>query len=175
MQTTLKFTKSIIDKIFFAIGLFFGSQIPNFIIQYRQRIGGRLDEVTENLKQFQLIAEKFHYGSIENLIQKHLLSNDPTFSQEGILISKLVERKNYLLESYNLLNTNLINQIKYLVLNFDPEIASATWSIYKPGLSLTVEAVICAFIAGFLFSFVFYFFAFSSIKLINKLRTKRNQ
>ncbi len=166
MNKTLDITRSVIDKIFFAVGLFIGSQIPNFIVQYRQRVGGRLDQARENLEQFQQIANKFHNGSITELIKKHLSSADPTFNEEGLVIKKLVEKTNYLLESYNSLDTNLINQIKYLIFNIDMEIASATWSIYKPGLILTVEEIICALVFGFLFSFVFYLFALFFKKIL---------
>lgn len=155
MKKILNITKSLLDKIFFTCGLLLGSQIPNFIKQYHQRIGGRLDQATEDLEQFQKIANNFHNGSLEELIKKHLSSKDTTFHHEGFIIKDLVEKTNYLLETYNSLNTNLHNQIKYLIFNLDRDIVSATWSIYKPGITLTTEAILCALIIGFVFSAVF--------------------
>lgn len=145
------------DKLFFAAGVFAGSQLPNFIQQYRQRIGGRLDQAREDFKTFQAIADRFHNGSIENLIQKHLSSTDTTFYHEGFAIKNIWEKTISLSESYKALDSSLASQIKHLFFNLDKEIALETWKIYKPGLILTSEAITCALLTGFIFSIVFYF------------------
>ncbi|MGH7886083.1 MAG: DUF2937 family protein [Thermodesulfobacteriota bacterium] len=159
MKKAINITRSIIDKIFFTFGLFIGSQIPNFVEQYRQRLGGRLNQAIEDLQQFQTIADKFHNGNLNKLIEKHLSSADTTFYQEGFIIKNLVDKTNSLMESYNALNSNLLNQIKYLIFNLDKNAASETWKIYEPGLILTVESIICALALGFLFSIILYFFS----------------
>lgn len=156
MKILFRLTQTFLDKLIFALGIFAGSQLPGFIIQYRQRLGGHLEQAKKQLKSFQEIAEKFHGGSIESLISKHLTSTDPTFNSEGIIIRNSLNEVNRLSESYKALDSNLPGQIKFLLFNTDWQIALQTWEIYEPGLILTPQAVIFALLSGFLLSLLFY-------------------
>ena len=53
------------------ISILLGIQIPSFVDQYEKRLDAHFLEVTNNLRGYQEIAEKFFNGSITELIKKH--------------------------------------------------------------------------------------------------------
>ena len=75
------------------ISLLFGIQIPNFVDQYEKRLDAHLLEVTKNIRPYQDIADKYHGGRIEELIDFHRKSGNRTFQEEGIAIENMYKRK----------------------------------------------------------------------------------
>lgn len=108
--------------------------IPSFIAQYRQRLGGRLDQVLLDIMPFQQIANQFHHGSLQELIQYHLTSSDATFHHEGAALQAMLDASKQLNIALQALNTDLFHQMAYLVANMDLGIARATWDIFSPSL-----------------------------------------
>ena len=83
--------RGLIDRAVLVAGTVAGGCVPGFIVQYRQRVGGRLDQVVMDLAPFRAIAERFHGGSLDALIQHHLVSPDATFRAEGAAIQAMVD------------------------------------------------------------------------------------
>lgn len=140
------------DKLAFAAGLLLGSQVPAFILQYRQRLGGRLDQARIDLSHFQQIADRLHGGSLEALIRHHLGSASETFRSEGEVVRRLAEQVRTLAEAYQSLGQNLFRQIGYLATHLDADIARATFDAFSPAVVLTPEALALAFCTGLLAS-----------------------
>lgn len=146
--------KYLLDKIAFAAGLILGMQLPKFIADYRQRVGGRLDQAQLDLEPYQEIANRFQHGSLDALVQHHLGSPDASFHAEGTVVQALIAQVQRLSEAYAALDTNLWQQIIYLARHIDPKLARATLEAYVPGLLLTPDALVCAFVLAFAFSLV---------------------
>lgn len=144
----------VLDKLAFAAGLFLGSQVPAFILQYRQRLGGRLDQARLDLAQFQKIADSLHGGSLDALIRHHQATSDATFLRESEVIRTSMETVRTLGEAYDALGQGLFAQIGYLARHLDADIARATLDAFAPALVLTPEALTLAFCAGLLASAV---------------------
>ena len=107
-----------------------------------------LDQVLEDLALFQEIANRYHGGNLQSLIQHHLDSPDTTFHDEGAAIQTMVETAERLRESLQALNADLMHQLVYLIRRIDPQIARGTWEAYQPAFPLSVESVVFAFIVG---------------------------
>ena len=60
--------------------------VPGFIAQYRQRLGGRLDQARLDLDPWQRLADQFYQGDLDKLIQFHLHSGDAKIQAEGAII-----------------------------------------------------------------------------------------
>ena len=148
--------RSILDKLVFGLGLLAGGIFPSYIIQYRQRLGGLVDQVSLDLRPFQEIANRYHDGSIDALIRHHLNSNDPTFKDEGVAIRLMADSYQQLSDTYAALDTSLINQMIYLATNIDEQLFQSTWADFSPAFVTTVDALICAFITAFLFSLILH-------------------
>ena len=140
--------RGILDRIVLVGAILAAGCIPSFIAQYRQRLGGMLDQATKDLALFQDIANRFHGGDIQKLIKHHLASTDPTFRNEGVAIQTLVENVAHLKASLAALNTDFYTQLAYLARNGDATIARATWDAFVPALSLTGETLLFAFATG---------------------------
>jgi hypothetical protein len=144
----MAFIRGILDRIILVIGVVAAGCIPSFIAQYRQRVGGRLDQVLQDLAPFQTIANQFHHGSLQELIQYHLASADATFHGEGAAIQAMVVSAEQLKQALEALNTDLWHQLIYLFTKADPLIARATWEIFSPSFNLTAESVVFALVVG---------------------------
>ena len=97
---------------------------------------------------FQAIADQFHHGSLQELIQHHLASVDSTFHDEGTALQAMVDSAEQLRQALQALNTDLFHQLVYLLAKADPLIARATWEIFSPSFNLTAESVVFALIVG---------------------------
>jgi hypothetical protein len=140
--------RGLLDRIVLVASIVAAGCLPSFITQYRQRLGGRLDQVRADLSLFQEIANRHHGGSLQKLIDVHLASSDHTFHEEGIAIQSMMETVQRLEQAMNALNTDLMHQVAYLVRHGDPQVASATWHVFQPAFALTGESVVFALVAG---------------------------
>jgi hypothetical protein len=146
----MAFIRGILDRIVLVTGVIVAGCIPSFIAQYRQRVGGMLDQVLKDLAPFQAIADKLHHGSLQELIRHHLDSSDPTFYKEGAAVRAMLETAEQLRKTFQALDTDLFHQLSYLVTRIDPFIARATWDVFSPSFGLTVESVVFGSIVGVL-------------------------
>lgn len=146
----MSWLRGLLDRIFLLAAVFAAACIPSFIAQYRQRAGGRLDQVLLDLAPFQAIADRYHGGSLDALIRYHLASSDPTFHQEGTALQAMVSSAARLREIVAGLNTDLVRQCLYLLQHHDTDLMRATWSIFQPGFALTLQGVLFALAVGVL-------------------------
>ncbi len=144
----MNLVREILDRVVLVGGVLAAGCVPSYIAQYRQRVGGMLDQAVKDLGLFQEIANRNHGGDLNRLIKHHLASTDPTFRDEGKAIQTMVETVRSLRESLAALNTDLYGQVKWMVTSADTSVATATWDAFVPAMSLTAEALIFAFATG---------------------------
>ncbi len=140
--------RGLLDRLVLLAAVLGAACIPSFIAQYRQRLGGRLDQVLRDLSPFQEIANRHHGGDIQKLIQHHLQSTDATFHAEGSAIQAMVSAAEGLRAAVDALNAGLWRQLGYLLTRGDPEVARATWDTFVPAFSLTPEYALFALAVG---------------------------
>jgi Protein of unknown function (DUF2937) len=140
--------RGILDRIILVGVILSAGCIPSFIAQYRQRLGGRLDQVIRDLAPFQEIANRNHGGDLRKLIEYHLKSTDPTFHDEGSAIQAMVDAVARLRAGAEALNTDIWHQLAYLSGNGDADIARKTWDAFVPAFSLTTDYAIFALAVG---------------------------
>jgi Protein of unknown function (DUF2937) len=128
------------------VAILFGIQVPSFVDQYEQRLDAHFIEVTNNLRGFQAIADKFHGGSLQALIAKHETSEDRTFKEEARPMRNMYERYLRFKEQKFALETNLPRKIAFLATDADKELLNETYTSY----SFTVPLNQSALFAGFL-------------------------
>jgi hypothetical protein len=144
----MAFIRGILDRIILVTGVVAAGCIPSFIAQYRQRVGGRLDQVLQDMAPFQAIADQFHHGNLQELIKYHLLSTDQTFHDEGAALQGMVDAAEQLRQVLLALNTDLFHQLLYMLTRADPLIARATWEVFSPAFNLTPQSVVFAIVVG---------------------------
>lgn len=122
--------------------LLLGIQVPGFVDQYEKRVDAHFLEVSTNLKSFQDIANRFHGGSIEALIEKHEQSTDQTFHAEGDAIRKMHDRFLRFQNEKIQLQASLPNQILWIATGADRELLLETRNNYSFGILLDRTALI---------------------------------
>ena len=140
--------RGILDRIVLVGAILAAGCVPSFIAQYRQRLGGMLDQANRDLALFQDIANRFHGGDIQRLIKHHLASTDPTFRAEGTAIQTMVETVARLKANLAALSTDLFGQVRWIAAEGDATVARATWDAFVPAMSFTAEALLFAFATG---------------------------
>jgi hypothetical protein len=126
------------------VGAVLFSQIPEFIQQYLQRLGGHLDEARRQLGRFQEIATKAGL-TIDELMVKSRGSPEPTVVQLGKLMRDTASRVDALSAAEaGIRNASLFSRPLVFLRHLDLSIAHATWGIFKPAVPTTVEGLFYA-------------------------------
>jgi hypothetical protein len=120
-------------------GLLAASQIPGFVQEYEQRLGGARDEITRLLAEFSAIGEKSgkDLASYAALLVEN---NDPSISATGREIVALSEREISIAGHVEVLAASS-RFMKPVVLarDGDLEVIGATWKTYHYTLTLDPE------------------------------------
>jgi Protein of unknown function (DUF2937) len=148
--------RGLLDRVFLVCAVVAGGLVPGFIVQYRQRLGGRLDQARLDLAPWQRLADQFYQGDIGKLIQYHLDSTDPKFHAEGAVIRSLVASVHQLQGAVEALHGNLFQQVAYLVLHADPGLARATFGDWVPTFALSTAGMLFALALGVAIWLVFH-------------------
>ena len=140
--------RGLLDRIVLVGGTIAGGCVPGFIVQYRQRVGGRLDQVVADLAPFRDIARQFHDGSLPALVRHHLQSSDQTFRAEGEAIQAMVDAEVRLRATMEGLQGGLVDQLLFLVPHHDREILGAVWQQHVPTFTLDPQGLGIALLIG---------------------------
>ena len=142
----MQVVRGFLDRLLLVCAVVAGGLVPGFIAQYRQRLGGRLDQARLDLAPWQRLADQFHHGDIQNLIQYHLASGDPKFHAEGAVIRSLVDTVHQLQAAVDALHGSLFRQVAYLLLHTDPGLERATFADWVPTFALSAEGIVFALV-----------------------------
>jgi hypothetical protein len=142
------YLRGLLDRLLLVGAVVAGGLVPGFISQYRQRLGGRLDQARLDLEPWQKIADQYHHGNIAELIQYNLASSDGTFHSEGLVVQALVAGVDQLQRAADALQGNLLSQLGYLALHADGGLAHATLQDWVPTFALSAEGLVFAMLFG---------------------------
>ena len=127
-----------------------GSQAPEFAQQYRERLGGALDELKRIVAAFEAEAAGERLtppAAIDRLEQ----NSDPLARERGHDIAKTIARADRLQEELDAMQSAApLARLYVLARDFDPEIARGTLHNYEPAAPLSIESVAAAVVTAFL-------------------------
>lgn len=142
----MSFVRGLFDRLLLVCAIVAGGLVPGFIAQYRQRLGGRLDQARLDLAPWQKIADQYFQGDLGRLVRYHLASRDPAFHAEGGAIQALVAAVQHLQSEAGALHGSLFQQAAYLSLHADPDLVRATLGDWVPTFGLSVEGILFALV-----------------------------
>ncbi len=118
-----------------------GSQGPEFAQQYRQRLGGALEELNRIVSKFDGEVQRQNLSRAEAL--KRLEDNaDPLARERGADMGEAIDRARRLNKQIEALNSaGPLMRLYVVATNFDPEIARSTLDAYEPAEPLSVGAL----------------------------------
>ncbi len=161
------------DRVILVAGVVAGGTIPSFVAQYRQRLGGALDQVLRDLAPFQEIASRQFGGDMRALVEHHMRSTDATFRSEGAAIQTMLDSAQRLSGAARALDTDLFHQMLYMLGNADSPMLAATWAIFKPAFDFSTESLVLAALAGLLLWLCFLGLWFAPAALWQRFANRR--
>lgn len=141
------------------LALFFGlvfamaaSQIPEYAQQYRQRLGGAIDELRTIVARFD--EDSAREGLTEQQGVARLAENSDQFVRErGLQMQDVVQRLNVLSRTETAMaQSGQVGRLLTLIGDFDPLIARRAYASYEPAVPVTGEGFALGalgFLAGF--------------------------
>ncbi|BCE02965.1 DUF2937 family protein [Marinicellulosiphila megalodicopiae] len=166
-----------LTMVLFTVMFLIGLQIPSVIDQYTKRVDAQLIEATSLLKQYQIIANKYHNGDMQDLIELHKQSQNPSFKDEATVIQTLVDRYSYLKKHKVLLDKNIFSAGFVLIFQADTDIYNRTIDQYTMSVQFTLVALafgaIFAVICCALYEFIQFVCKYGYFKIKQKRRIKK--
>ena len=126
------------------------SQLPEFAQQYRQRIGGAVDELRNVVQRFD--ADARSQGLTRNeAITRHLVNADELFRKRGLAVQDTIDRLDRLSrQQAAMTEDNTMVRLVSFASHADRDLVRATFDTYEPALPVTAEGGIMAALGGFL-------------------------
>ena len=144
LQSILSAGDGLIDRLLCVVGAVLCSQLPEFIQQYLQRLGGHLDEARRQLDQFREVAAKSGL-TLDGLAAKSQASAETSVARLGQLMHDTVDRVDALAAADAAIrNASILTRPFVFLRHADLSIARSTWTIFKPAVPTTVEGVLYA-------------------------------
>jgi hypothetical protein len=140
-------------RIAVLIGLFFAlvaSQLPEYAQQYRQRLGGAIDELNMLIQRFETEAAQSGMDQQQGIT--HLQQSDDRFVQQrgDQMRDTIVRRDRLAQQSEDFAKAGPVGRMFVLAEDFDPQIAARAYQAYEPAIPTTSEGLIAG-IVGFMF------------------------
>lgn len=131
----------------FVVGLVLGfllSQTPEFAQQYRQRLGGAIDELGRIIQQFDEDSRRSGYDRTAAL---RLMASNPEqlIRDQATRMEQTVDRYSRLREQEDAFrNGGPFTRLSAFVVNFDRPLVQRTVQNYEPAVPVTIEGILLA-------------------------------
>lgn len=140
----------------FLIGLALGfvlSQAPEFAQQYRQRLGGAIDELRRIIQQFDEDSRRSGYDRSAAL---RVMANnaEPLIRDQATRMEETIARHSRLREQEEAFRDGgPFVRLAAFVVNFDRPLVQRTLQAYEPAVPVTIEGILLAG-GGFVFVYI---------------------
>lgn len=159
------FIERILDRAITAAGAITFMQIPAFIVQYIQRLGGHVDELKILIGKYKAAAAD-NGRTLDEYVQLHIQSGVKEFASTGKLMSENIERFDFLSDAYQQISgASGIKQFFLFIRKSDMDIIRGTYSDFIPGISFSPDSFIYA-AAGIVLFMSLYLIIKKTVSLI---------
>lgn len=126
------------------------SQLPEFAQQYRQRLGGAVDELRTVVARFDSDAASEGLDRAQAL-DRHRTNADDLFRKRGEAMQDTIARFDRLQrQQSDMAEDNTLVRVTSLAMRADRDLAHATLEAYEPAMPLTPEGGVFATLGAFL-------------------------
>ncbi len=144
----MKLLSGLLDRLLLLLAVAGAGVLPAFVQQYRQRLGGRLDQVNEDLSAWQQIADRLHGGDMRALIQHHRDSGDATFVAAGDALQFMLDQQAELEAALAAMQGSLPEQVWGWLQHLRWNDVEATWALFQPQFPLDPQGLLFALLGG---------------------------
>ena len=136
--------EGLLDRVLCLLGAVGFCQLPEFIQQYLQRLGGRLDEARRQLAQFEAVAAQSKL-TLQQFIERTSANTDTAVARLGGVMQDAINRVAELSSAETAIRNASIWEKPFVFFShLDRSIAGATLEVYKPAVPTTTEGLIYA-------------------------------
>lgn len=136
--------EGLLDRVLCLLGAVAFCQLPEFIQQYLQRLGGRLDEARRQLAEFEAVARQSKL-TLPQFIDRTSANPDEAVARLGGVMQGTIDRVAELSRAETALrDASLWEKPFVFFAHLDTSIAGATLDIYRPAVPTTVEGLVYA-------------------------------
>lgn len=133
------------------VGAAIASQAPEFMQQYKQRLGGAIDELATVVRHFDNDANAAGMDRASAL-ERYTRSADSFFINRGRSMQTTIGRWHDMSDHWRAITaSNPFSRLPVFLSGADKELISRTWNDYKPAIPTTPEGFAYSAV-GFLFS-----------------------
>ncbi|MCC0002807.1 MAG: DUF2937 family protein [Methylobacteriaceae bacterium] len=126
------------------------SQLPEFVQQYRQRLGGALDELTAMVAQFQSEARAAGLDSAGAIAQLEA-NRDQLVRDRGRSMAQTIARRDRLADQQQRMqNAGQFARLLVFAQSYDSGIARRAWGDYEPAVPTAPEGFASAGVGALL-------------------------
>lgn len=144
LRPIFRASEGFLDRALCVVGAVAFCQLPEFIQQYLQRLGGRLDEARRQLAQFEAVAAQSKL-TLAQFIERTSTNTDASVARLGGVMQDAIARVDELTSSEMAIrNASLWEKPFVFFAHLDRSIASATLDVYRPAVPTTTEGLIYA-------------------------------
>ncbi len=148
--------KSLLDKIFFTVGAIVFLQLPQFIAQYTQHMGGYAASQSEQISEYQAIADLHFNGDIEAYQLRLQQNTDPAVAESAQQITKRLKSAKSIQQELAVYEQKpLWYQAPYFITHLRIDLVKGTAHNFSPGLPINLWAWGYGLVGGVLFSLLF--------------------
>jgi hypothetical protein len=170
-KSILKIIEQTADRITIIIFAILFIQFPQFIVQYKQRLGGHVDELAIIIQQYKEVAS-LNGRSLQEYINLFLDSGISEFVNTGEMMNLNLQRLDYLSSALNdLMSSTGFAQFFTFIRTMDYPIFQTTLTNFTPGFAFNFETLIYVFV-GAITGFVIFSAIKKFIYLIFRIKTK---
>lgn len=165
------FFESLFDRAVSAAGALIFIQIPSFLVQYQQRLGGHVDELARMIKRYKAAAAD-NGRTLEEYIGLHLQSDVKEFVSTGKLMSENMERYTGLSEALrSLTESKGILKFYSFLKNMDFDIFKGAVKNFVPGITFSIETLFYGALGIIFFMTIYYLIKKSLLFVIKRIRS----
>jgi hypothetical protein len=144
-----------LDRVLCVVGALGLAQMPEFMQQYLQRLGGHLDEARRQLESF-VQAARVSGLTLDQLIARASSDPDPALVRLGGVARDAATRVEHLAAAESALShASVWTRLPVFVRYLDWDIAAGTWKAFRPAMPTTLEGLAYA-VVGVLLALGFY-------------------
>lgn len=137
------------------VGAMISSQAPEFMQQYKQRLGGAIDELAQVVRHFDNDANKAGMDRA-SAIERYTRSGDSFFVQRGHSMQTTINRWHNMSDHWrSITRANIFAKLPVFISGADTQLLKRTWDTYKPAIPTTPEGLAYSG-AGFLFTHLIF-------------------
>lgn len=170
IKAPFSFLESLLDRIISVTGAIVFAQMPAFIVQYQQRLGGHVDELKHLINKYKSYAAS-NNRSLDEYINIHLQSTVKEFASTGQLMTENLSRFNELSKALKELtdSTGLVKLFMFFK-NIDIDIYKGTMKNFVPGITFSTDAILYGITGVIIFMSLYWLIKKTVTVIIRKAR-----